>query len=79
MDLTLRGLANQKSSYYPNRSPFIKMEIENSLVKLFESEFDLLRELCILQRELSKRYDYDPNQMFSLMDEFNLNYISLDK
>ena len=78
-DQTLRNLALDRSSYFPNRSPFLAYDVEYFLVRLIEKEVELVRTLNSLLSELVLRYDYNPLSMFSALDEFSLNYLTVEK
>lgn len=78
-DQTLRRLAQDRSSYFPNRNPFLSPEIEYTLGRLFEKEIELVRLLSNMISELNLRYDYDVIKMFGSLDEFTLNYLTLEK
>jgi len=77
-DFTLRRLADEKSSYYPSSSPYLGFDVEYSLVKLFEREIELVRNLVALLKDLNLRYDHNVTQLFTSLDEYSLNYITSD-
>ena len=78
-DLTLRRLAEEKSSFYPNRDALLTYEIEYSLANLFESELNLVRRLTFLIKDLNQRYDFSVPKLFNIFDEYNLNYVVPEK
>jgi len=78
-DQILKKLAQEKTSYYPNRNSIFSYEVECYLVKLFERELELVRNLNKLIRDLKLRYDYNEYETFCLLDEYNLNHVTLEK
>ena len=78
-DYPLRRNSQEKPFNYVSKVPYISYEIEYSLVRLFEKELDLVRNLTLIVKDLSLRYDYNTYKLFSQLDEFNLNYLTIEK
>lgn len=78
-DQTLKKLALEKTSYYPNRNSSFSSEVEYYLVKLFEKEIEIIHILSKMTSEIKLRYDFNQKEMFYLLDENHLNYITSEK
>ena len=78
-DYTLRRISEEKPFNYTSKVPYFSYEIEYSLVKLFERELEIVKNLNYLIKDLSIRYDYNTYKLFSQMDEYNLSYLTAEK
>ena len=78
-DFPLRRISQEKPYTSSVKNPYFSYEIEYSLVKLFERELELVKTLTYLIKDLSLRYDYNPYKLFAEMDEFHLNYLTIER
>ena len=78
-DYTLRRISEEKPFSYVSKVPNFSYEIEYSLVKLFERELEIVKNLNYMIKDLSVRYDYNAYKLFSQMDEYNLSYLTAEK
>ena len=72
---------NQENDYLNNINDgeVLSFEIEYALCNLLEKEIEFVKTLDTLLRELSLRRDFTPFEIFSMIDEYGMNYFTVDK
>lgn len=77
---SLRKLASDRAIFGPKHMVYsLPYDIEFSLVKLFERELELTKNLQIFLRDLSYRYDFNSFDLFKVLDSYGFGYITSEK
>ena len=77
---SLRRLAQERSIYGPKRSDLtLPYDLEYSLVKLFDREIELVKNIQFNLSELSLRYDFNAFDLFNTLDNYNFNFLNAEK
>ena len=77
---SLRRLAQERAIYGTKRVDYkLPYDVEYSLAKLLDRELDLVRNIQKILLDLSYRYDFNSFDLFNILDNYNMNFISAEK
>jgi hypothetical protein len=60
-------------------SSSLSYDVEYSLAKVLEKEVELVKNVDFTLTDLRSRYDFNIADIFATLDNFNLNYLSVEK